>query len=88
MSDEEYKVRAFVFCETMAATGAWHIRQPSGPRHLAGIPWGEDRSTLCGLEAAWDVNCEVDEVSLGVSSDRPGHPCAGCKKKYLEIYDG
>jgi hypothetical protein len=80
MSEEDEN---FSFCETIAATGPWHIRRlTKNGKKLRG---GADTKTLCGFQAAWDINCEIIEVSLNSSRDEPGHTCSTCKKKYLEI---
>lgn len=74
----------YSFCETIAATGPWHIRKLSAAgKKLGG---GADTKTLCGLEAAWDINCEISDVSLADPQDRqqPGRPCPACKAKYLD----
>ena len=73
----------FSFCETVHAMGPWHIRRLTEKgKKLGG---GADTETLCGLRAAWDINCEISDVSLSENDDRPGRPCSTCKGKYLEI---
>lgn len=74
----------FSFCETVAATGPWHIRLlTDAGKKLSG---GADTPTLCGLEAAWDLSCEITEASLReLSSHRYGYPCSACKSKYLAL---
>lgn len=81
MSDRE--IGDFVFCETLAATGAWHIRRLGDAKKVPGMPFGEDRRTLCNLRAAWDIECEINDSTLNIPGHRPGHPCATCKKIYL-----
>jgi len=77
---------AYTFCETLAATGAWHIRSLTGPfKKMEGAAFGEDRRTLCGLRAAWDIKCEITPAALDFPRDQPGHTCATCKEKYLEL---
>ncbi len=73
---------AFSFCETIHAMGPWHIRRLSERgKKFSG---GADTETLCGLRAAWDINCEISDASLNGNGDRVGRSCPSCKGKYLE----
>lgn len=72
---------AFSFCETTAAI-VWHIRQlgPAGPKYGGGA----DTPTLCGGQAAWDVQCEINEATLTFRPGQPGNPCKVCLQRYKE----
>ena len=77
--------KRYRFCETHEATGAWHIRSlPGTTFQLEGVPFRKDQRALCGLLASWDIGCEINEDALATPNGEPGHPCATCKKKYLE----
>lgn len=75
----------FSFCETAAALGAWHIRRLTKVgRKLGG---GADTKTLCGLTAAWDVQCEFSDERLemierAVPHQEAGRPCPACVQEY------
>lgn len=83
----------FSFCETVAATGPWHLRELTEQgQKLSG---GADSQTLCGCQPAWDINCEITPISLRGWQEgddprdklRPGHPCPVCKQKFLEMVE-
>ena len=71
----------YTYCETIAAIGPWHIRlldergkMPSGisPRGVR---------TLCGREAAWDINANITAERLV----GPDTTCPRCSKNYTTV---
>lgn len=73
---------SFTYCETVAAI-VWHIRQLSdaGPKYSGGA----DTRTLCGGQAAWDIQCEINEATLKARPGEPGRPCKVCAERYKEM---
>ena len=71
----------FSFCETTAAI-IWHIRELSsaGPKYSGGA----DTLTLCGGQAAWDIQCEINEATLTFRPGEAGNPCKVCLARYKE----
>jgi hypothetical protein len=71
------------FCETAAAGGLWHIRRLTDQgKKLGG---GADTRTLCGREAAWDVQFDFSPVRLDELEKmvpRYGRPCPACVEVY------
>jgi hypothetical protein len=72
----------FSFCETLAATGPWHIRRLTAEGMK--LHGGADTKTLCGLNAAWDTPAEISTKVLSKASEwfRPGRPCPACTQAY------
>jgi hypothetical protein len=68
---------SYSFCQTAVAAGRWHIRELTAKGRCCN--GGADTKTLCGLEAAWDIN-----VPLGPSTlNRDG--CVICVKAYVDL---
>lgn len=77
----------FSFCETVAATGPWHLRQPT-PGVMLNYHGGLNATTLCGLTAAWDTRGEVTLENIMRVGERPGHTCPSCREKFVEMTMG
>ena len=63
------------YCETAAAVSSrWHLRYSTEPRKLGG---GAKTKTLCGLQAAWDINRDVGKAPIEPLT------CRGCHRAWL-----
>lgn len=68
----------FVFCESVAATGAspWHIRKLGIKGKMFG--GGIDTESLCGyVKVGWDIDVEITKHHLS-------HSCPRCVKLYRD----
>lgn len=70
----------YSFCETVAATGPWHIRILSEIGHK--YSGGADTKTLCGLKAAWDVRHEFEANLIEPDGRLHSSTCASCLTVY------
>lgn len=68
----------YYFCEPVWATGVkWHIRKEGAKGPMYG--GGADTPALCGLEVAWDLEVEINDVQLD------SIVCEECKKRYKDL---
>lgn len=75
-------VTQYSFCETVAATGPWHIRMLSEIGHK--YNGGADTKTLCGLKAAWDVQHEFEGKLIESDGRLRTTTCASCLTIYMK----
>lgn len=76
----------YSYCETLAASGPWHIRELSDKGHFPS--GGADTFTLCGMQAAWDVGVTVPFSFRPASPEdgrQAGRTCRVCSDEYEEI---
>lgn len=73
----------FSFCETLAATGPWHLRHaPTIERKLNG---GLKVKTLCGLQPSWDTQGRVTMKTIMSESLGPGRTCMSCQNEFMRL---
>lgn len=74
------RMQTYSFCETVAATGPWHIRILSEIGHK--YNGGADTKTLCGLQAAWDVQHEFKDEWIDDGGPLLDQVCQSCLTVY------